>query len=75
MIRSVTTLVYGIAVAVLVILTALAAAIWIVGMSAKASLFGEPRSTLAIKVFERLMKARQDLTDITDITPNNGEGP
>lgn len=73
MIRSLTTLVYGVVVAALVILTALTAALWIIGMAVKAALFGEPRATIAMKLFERMMAARKDLTDITDISPNNGE--
>ena len=70
MIRSLTTLVYGIMVAVLVLTVSVMAAIYIIGLAAKAALFGEPRTTLAMKIFERLSKSQ---TDITDITSNKGE--
>lgn len=73
MIKSLITLVYGIAVAVLVIAVALLASVWIIGLAAKAALFGEPRISLAMKVFQRISKAQKmDPTDITHITPNNG---
>jgi hypothetical protein len=72
MIRSVTTLIYGIILAALVIATALLASIWILGMAAKAALFGEPRATLAVKLFERVMRERKTKsTDITVITSEN----
>lgn len=74
MIRSVTTLVQGIVLAALTIAVALLAAVWILGMAVKAALFGEPRATFAVKLFERMMKERkQQLTDITDITPGREE--
>lgn len=70
MIRSITTLFYGVALAALVIGAALLAAVWVLGMSVKAALFGEPRATLMVKLFERAMKERKsNPTDITDITP------
>lgn len=70
MIRSVTTLIHGIILAALTISVALLAAVWIIGMAVKAALFGEPRATFAVKLFERMMKERkQQLTDITVITP------
>lgn len=74
MIRSVTTLAYGVILAALVIAAALLAAVWVLGMAAKAALFGEPRASLAVKLFERAMSQRKtDSTDITRITPNNKE--
>lgn len=72
MIRSVTTLAYGIVLAALVVAVSLLAAVWVLGMAAKAALFGEPRASLAVKLFERMMKERKtSLTDITHITPEN----
>lgn len=70
MIRSVTTLIYGIVLAVLVIAIAILASVWVLGMAAKAALFGEPKASLAMKVFERVMKERKP-TGITHITPEN----
>lgn len=70
MIRSLTTLVYGIMVAVLVIVVSVMAAIYVIGLAVKASLFGEPRTTLAMKLFERIIKSQ---TDITHITPEKSE--
>jgi hypothetical protein len=72
MIRAVTTLVYGIVLAVLVVAVAILASIWVLGMAAKAALFGEPKSSLAMKVVERIMKERNS-TDITHITPETEE--
>lgn len=70
MIRSVTTLIYGVILTALVIAAALLTAAWVLGMAAKAALFGEPRATLFVKLFERMMKERKtQLTDITVITP------
>jgi hypothetical protein len=66
MIRSVTTLLAGVAIAVLIIVVAAVAAIGVVGLAVKAALFGEPRATLAMKVFERVI---QRPTVITHITP------
>lgn len=75
MIRSLTTLVYGVVIAVLVIIVAVFAAVWVIGMSAKAALFGEPRISLAMKMMERMSKARKvPPTNITHITSNSGEG-
>lgn len=72
MIRSVTTLIHGIILAALVIAVALLAAVWVLGMAAKAALFGEPRATLAVKLFERMVKERRNSsTDITHITPTD----
>lgn len=71
MIRSVTTLAYGVVLAALVIAAALLTAIWVLGMAAKAALFGEPRATLAVKLLERMMRERKsNSTDITHITPD-----
>lgn len=70
MIRSLTTLVYGIMVAVLVVTVSVMAAVYIIGLAAKAALFGEPRTTLAMKILERLSKSQ---ADITHITPEKGE--
>lgn len=70
MIRSVTTLIYGIVLAVLVVAVAILASVWVLGMAAKAALFGEPKSSLAMKVLERVMKERKP-TGITHITPEN----
>jgi hypothetical protein len=60
--------VYGIVIAVLVISTALLAAVWVIGMAAKAALFGDPKASLVMKLFER---AKASSTDITNITPDN----
>lgn len=72
MIRAITTLVYGIMLAVLVIAVAIMASVWVLGMAAKAALFGEPKASLAMKVLERVMKERNS-TDITHITPETEE--
>lgn len=72
MIRSVTTLAYGVILAALVIAVALLAAVWVLGMAVKAALFGEPRASLAVKLFERAMREKKTSpTDITVITPDN----
>lgn len=72
MIRSVTTLLFGVLLAVLIVATALLAAVWVIGMAGKAALFGEPRMSLAMKVFERLQKGmKTDHSDITHITSEN----
>lgn len=68
MIRAITTLVYGIVLAVMVVAVALLASLWVLGMAAKAALFGEPKASLAMKVLERVMKERSH-SDITHITP------
>lgn len=70
MIRAITTLVYGIMLAVLVVAVAILASIWVLGMAVKAALFGEPKASLVMKILERIMKERHS-TDITHITPEN----
>lgn len=72
MIRAITTLVYGIMLAVLVVAVALIASVWVLGMAAKAALFGEPKASLAMKILERIMKEKNS-TDITHITPENNQ--
>lgn len=58
--------------AVAIVVVASVAAIWVIGMAAKAALFGEPRATLAMKIIERAMQGRKvTSTDITHITPEN----
>lgn len=74
MIKAVTTFVFGVLLAVLIIATALAAAVWVIGMAGKAALFGDPKSSLAMKVFERMYeRSKTDRTDITHITPTNNQ--
>lgn len=74
MIGSLKTLATGIGVAVLVLVVAVLAAIGIIGLATKAALFGEPRITLAVKVFERVLQGlKTESTDITRITSNQGE--
>lgn len=70
MIRSVTTLATGVAIAVLIIVVAVLAAIGVIGLSAKAALFGEPKASLALRLFDRF---KNHTTDISPITHNNGE--
>lgn len=72
MIRSLMTLFFGVVVAALIIATALLAAVWVIGMAAKAALFGEPRMSLVMKLWERANRERKtNRTDITHITPDN----
>lgn len=72
MIRSLMTLAYGVVVAALVVVVAVCAAVWVIGLAAKAAIFGEPRISLAMKIMERLSKARKVApTDITHITPDS----
>lgn len=63
MIRGLRTLVIGVLIAALVIVVASLAAAYVIGLAAKAALFGEPRASLAVKMFQRL-------TDNTGITHN-----
>lgn len=72
MIRSLTTLIYGVAIAALVIVVAVFIAVSVIGLAAKAALFGEPRISLAVKLMERLSR-KTGPTDITHITPKTGE--
>lgn len=74
MLRSLGTLIYGIVVAVLIIAVSLFAAVWVIGLAAKGALFGEPRISLAVKIFERLRQQLSSPTDITHITPEKSEG-
>lgn len=72
MIRAITTLVFGVLLAIVIIATAFAAAVWVIGMAGKAALFGEPKASLAMKLFERVNRRdKTDRTDITHITPVN----
>ena len=74
MIRALQTLVYGIAVAVLIVVVAVASAVWVIGLSAKAALFGDPRASLAVKIISRLQEvSKQQSADITRISAHNGD--
>ena len=74
MIRSLGTLLYGVVAAALIVIVAILAAIYVIGLAGKAALFGEPRMTLAMRIFERVNQQRKKhSTDITHITPDNGE--
>jgi hypothetical protein len=70
-IRSLGTLLLGVTLAALIIVVSFLTAIYILGLTAKAALFGEPRATLAVKLFQRMMKEKDkvDYSDITHITP------
>lgn len=72
MIRSLGTLLFGVVVAVGIVVVAGLAAIYVLGLAAKAALFGEPRASLAMKVLERVIRKGNSSTDITHITPRNG---
>lgn len=65
MIRGLRTLVVGVLIAALVLVVASVAAVYVIGLATKAALFGEPRASLAVKIFQRL-------TDNTRITHNSG---
>jgi hypothetical protein len=74
MLRSLGTFVYGVIVAALVVAVAVLTAIYIIGVSTRAALFGEPRITLATRIIQRMNQQRKKHpTDITHITPNNRE--
>lgn len=73
MIRSLKTLIYGLGIAVLVMLVAVAATLYVIGLTAKAVLFGDPRMTLFAKIIERAnRKEKTNPPDITNLTPNTG---